>query len=112
MLFMTMPTEKAQKLCAALFRHEVTRPTKFHREFKEAFGRPVFEGLKKLLAMKVKDSERLDLWTSAIWAQVSVYALADRKWHDSFKPSGAGKREWAGKVASHICETVFMAMEG
>jgi len=112
MLFMTLPTEKAQKLCAALFRHEVTRPTKFHREFKVAFSRPVFNGLKKLLAMKVKDAEQLDLWTSAIWAQVSVYALADRRWHDSFKPSGANAREWADKVASHICETLFKTMEG
>ena len=112
MLFMTIPTERAQKLCAALFRHEVTRPTKFHREFKEAFGRPVFNGLKRLLAMKVKDAEQLDLWTSAIWAQVSVYALADRRWHDSFKPSGANARGWADKVASHICETLFKTMEG
>ena len=46
MLFMTLPTERAQKLCALLFRQEVTRPSKFHAEFKEAFGRPVFEGLK------------------------------------------------------------------
>ncbi len=112
MLFMTLPTERAQKLCAGLFRHEVTRPTKFHDEFKEAFGRPVYEGLRKLLAMKVKDVEQLDLWTSAIWAQVSVYALADRRWHDSFKPSGANAREWADKVASHICETLFKTMEG
>ena len=28
-LFMTIPTEKAQKLCAGLFRHEVVSPTKF-----------------------------------------------------------------------------------
>ena len=111
MLFMTLPTERAQKLCAALFRHEVTRPTKFHGEFKEAFGRPVYEGLKKLLAMKVKDAERQDLWASAIWAQVSVYALADRKWHADFKPSGMGVREWADKVSAHICETVFKALE-
>ena len=59
MLFMTLPTERAQKLCAGLFRHEVTRPTKFHAEFKEAFGRPVYEGLKRILAMKVKDGERM-----------------------------------------------------
>ena len=58
MLFMTLPTERAQKLCAALFRHEVTRPTKFHAEFKEAFGRPVYEGLRKLLAMKTPSSRR------------------------------------------------------
>ena len=65
MLFMTLPTERAQKLCAGLFRHEVTRPTKFHDEFKEAFGRPVYEGLRKLLAMKVKDEERLELLTTS-----------------------------------------------
>ena len=112
MLYMTLPTAKPQKLCAALFRHEVTRPTKFHKEFKEAFGRPVYEGLKKLLAMKVKDEARLDLWAASIWAQVSVYALADRKWHADFRPKGAGVREWAGKVRDHICEQVFLAVKG
>ena len=112
MLFMTLPTAPAQKLCAALFRHEVTAPTKFHREFKESFGRPVYDGLKKLLARKVRDPEALDLWASSIWAQVSVYALADKKWHGDFKPSGAGVREWAEKVRDHICETVFNGLEG
>ena len=109
MLFMTLPTERAQKLCAALFRHEVTRPTKFHAEFKEAFGRPVFEGLRRLLAMKVKDAEELDLWTSSVWAQVSVYALADVKWHKSFRPTGVDNRAWAEKVTDSICEQVFLA---
>ena len=104
---MTLPSERAQRLCAALFRHEVTRPTKFHAEFKEAFGRPVFEGLKKLLAMKVGDAEALDLWTSSIWAQVSVYALADAKWHGDFRPKGVGVRAWADRVRDHICEIVF-----
>jgi len=110
MLFMTLPTERAQRLCAALFRHEVARPTKFHKEFKAAFGRPVFEGLKKLLAMKVKDEEELDLWTSSIWAQVSVYALADRTWQADFKPSNADVREWAVKVGDHICATLVSAL--
>ena len=109
MLFMTLPTERAQKLCAGLFRHEVTRPTKFHDEFKEAFGRPVYEGLRKLLAMKVKDEERLELLTTSIWAQVSVYALADVKWHKSFRPAGVGNRAWAEKVTDSICESVFIA---
>ena len=109
MLFMTLPTERAQKLCAALFRHEVTRPTKFHAEFKEAFGRPVYEGLRKLLAMKVKGEERLELLTTSIWAQVSVYALADVKWHKSFRPAGVDNRAWAEKVTDSICEQVFLA---
>ena len=109
MLFMTLPTERAQKLCAALFRHEVTRPTKFHAEFKEAFGRPVYEGLRRLLSMKVKDAERLELLTTSIWAQVSVYALADVKWHKSFRPTGVDNRAWAEKVTDSICEQVFLS---
>ena len=107
MLFMTLPTKRAQRLCAGLFRHEVTSPTKFHEAFKEAFGRPVYEGLRKLLAMKVKDEERLELLTTSIWAQVSVYALADVKWHKSFRPMGLGNRAWADKVRDYICEQVF-----
>ena len=110
MLFMTLPSKREQKLCAALFRHEVTRPTKFHAEFKEAFGRPVYEGLRKLLAMKVKGEERPELLTTSIWAQVSVYALADVKWHRSFRPKSVGNRAWAEKVADSICESVFSVL--
>ena len=111
MLFMTMPTEKVQKLCAALFRHEVTRPTKFHNEFKEAFGRPVYEGLKKLLSSKMKDDVKLDLLASSIWAQVSIYALADEKWHKSFRPKGVTLRKWSEIVCDHICEMIFITLD-
>ena len=111
MLFMTIPTERAQKLCAALFRHEVTRPTKFHREFSDAFGKPVYEGLRALLSRKVKDSEKLDLWCSSVWAQVSVYALADVEWHKAFRPKGAKARAWAKRVSDHICDQVFLSLD-
>jgi AcrR family transcriptional regulator len=111
MLFMTIPTERAQKLCAALFRHEVTRPTKFHREFSDAFGKPVYEGLRALLSRKVKDAERLDLWCSSVWAQVSVYALADVEWHKAFRPKGAKARAWAKRVSDHICDQVFLSLD-
>ncbi len=111
MLFMTLPSERAQKRCAALFRHEVTRPTKFHAEFKETFGRPVYEGLRDLLAMKIADGEELELWTSSVWAQVSVYALVDKVWRVSFRPAGVSDRVWAEKVADHICATVFSQLE-
>lgn len=111
MLFMTIPTEKAQKLCAALFRHEVTRPTKFHNEFKESFGRPVYEGLKKLISSKMKDDVKLDLLTSSIWAQVSIYALADEKWHKSFRPKGVTSRKWSEIVCDHICESIFITLD-
>lgn len=110
MLFMTIPTEEPQKLCAALFRHEVTRPTKFHEEFKNAFGRPVYEGLKKLLSRAVSDDEKLDLLASSVWAQVAVYALVDEKWHKSFRPDGIEKRTWARKVAEHICDGIFVSL--
>ncbi len=111
MLFMTLPTERPQELCAALFRHEVTHPTKFHLEFSAAFGKPVYDGLKKLLSRKVRNADKLDLWTSSIWAQVSVYALADKTWHSAFRPEGAGNRVWADKVADHICEQVFSGLK-
>jgi AcrR family transcriptional regulator len=111
MLFMTIPTEKAQKLCAALFRHEVTRPTKFHNEFKEAFGRPVYEGLKKLISSKMKDDVKLNLLTSSVWAQVSIYALADEKWHKSFRPKGMTSRKWSEIVCDHICESIFILLD-
>ena len=110
MLFMTIPTEREQKLCAALFRHEVTRPTKFHREFSDAFGKPVYEGLRALLSRKVKGSEKLDLWCSSVWAQVSVYALADVEWHKAFRPRGAKARAWAKRVSDHICDQVFLSL--
>ena len=106
-LFMTLPSAKPQKLCAGLFHHEATHPTKFHAEFKRDFGKPVYDGLRKLLAMKIGDEEQLERWTSSIWAQVSVYALADKAWHASFRPKGVAVRAWAEKVRDHICETVF-----
>ena len=111
MLFMTIPTERAQRLCAALFRHEVTRPTKFHKEFSDAFGKPVYEGLRALLSRKVKGAEELDLWCSSVWAQVSVYALSDVQWHKAFRPRGAKARAWAKRASDHICGQVFLSLD-
>ena len=99
-LFMTLPTEPAQALCAALFRHEVTHPTKFHAD-----------SLRNLLARAISDETQLELWTTSIWAQVSVYALADKTWHASFRPEGVGVRAWAEEVRDHICATLFASVK-
>ena len=109
-LFMTIPTEKAQKLCAGLFRHEVTAPTKFHAEFKRDFGKPVYDALRELLAMALDDEDAIELWASSVWAQVSVYALADKKWHASFQPKGVKPADWRAKVGEHIAEAVFASL--
>ena len=109
-LFMTIPTEKAQKLCAGLFRHEVVSPTKFHAEFKRDFGKPVSDALKELLAMALDDEYAIELWASSVWAQVSIYALADRKWHASFQPKGTKTADWRAKVGEHIAEAVFASL--
>ena len=109
-LFMTIPTEKEQRLCAGLFRHEVTAPTKFHAQFKRDFGKPVYDALRELLAMAIGDDTEIELWTSSIWAQVSVYALADRKWHGSFHPKGVNMAVWRAKVGKHICNAVFASL--
>ena len=109
-LFMTIPTEKAQKLCAGLFRHEVVSPTKFHAEFKRDFGKPVSDALKELLAMALDDGNAIELWASSVWAQVSIYALSDRKWHASFQPKGVKPAEWRAKVGEHIAGAVFASL--
>ena len=106
-LFMTLPTEKAQKRCAARCRHEVTRPTAFHAEFRESFGKPVYDALRRLVAMAVDDAEEQELWTSSVWAQVSVYALADKSWHASFRPKGVKDAAWRARVCDHICHALF-----
>ena len=110
-LFMTLPTEPAQELCAALFRHEVTHPTKFHAEFLHDFGKPVYDALQNLLAHVLSDETQLELWTTSVWAQVSVYALADKTWHASFRPEGVGVRAWADEVRDHICTTLFASVK-
>ncbi len=110
MLFMTLPTKRAQKLCAALFRQEVVSPTKFHAEFKKDFGKPVYDALRDLLSMAVEGEEELELWTTTVWAQVSVYALADAKWQASFRPAGVSTRAWAEKVRDHICAQMFKSL--
>ena len=110
-LFMTLPTEPAQAACAALFRHEVTRPTKFHAEFQRDFGKPVYDSLRNLLARAIKDATQLKLWTTSVWAQVSVYALADTVWHASFRPAGIGVRDWAAQVRDHICANLFASVK-
>ena len=110
-LFMTLPTEPAQALCAALFRHEVTHPTKFHAEFLRDFGKHVYDALRNLLARVLADETQLELWTTSVWAQVSVYALADKTWHASFRPEGVGVRAWAEEVRDHICATLFASVK-
>ena len=110
-LFMTLPTEPAQELCAALFRHEVSLPTKFHAEFLRDFGKPVYDALRNLLARVFADETQLELWTTSVWAQVSVYALADKTWHASFRPEGVGVRAWAEEVRDHICATLFASVK-
>ena len=110
-LFMTLPTEPAQSLCASLFRHEVTHPTKFHAEFLCDFGKPVYDSLRNLLARAISDETQLELWTTSIWAQVSVYALSDVQWHKAFRPRGAKARAWAKRVSDHICGQVFLSLD-
>ena len=109
-LYMTLPTEPRQKLCAGLFRHEVTRPTKFHEDFERDFGKPVYDSLRRLLAMAVGDGVQLELWTSLVWSEVSVYALADSRWHRAFRPEGRTTSEWRDEIRDFLCERIFSAL--
>ena len=110
MLFMTIPTERAQKLCAGLFRQEVTRPTEFFKDFMDAFGKPVYAALEKLIAKATDDAGDVSQWTAAIWSQVSVYALADEKALKPFRPKGLTRAAWRDAVAEHIAASVFAGL--
>lgn len=119
MLFMTIPTERAQKLCAGLFRQEVTRPTEFFKDFMDAFGKPVYAALEELIAMAspkvlAMASSKVPavpsprgLVTAAIWSQVTIYALADEKALRPFRPKGLTRAAWREAVAEHIAASVF-----
>lgn len=106
-LYMTLPTERAQKLCAGLFRHEVSSPTKFYAEFKRDFGTPVFKSLESLIRMAEKDERKVALISASIWSQVSVYALADAKWTAAFRPKGLKLADWRQSIIDYICENIF-----
>ena len=106
-LYMTLPSATAQIQCAVLFREEVTHPTKFHDDFRRDFGRPIFEALRKLLAMALDDEDEVLLWASSVWAQVSAYALADPVWHEDFRPNGMSNADWSARIRDHICKTLF-----
>ena len=110
MLFMTIPTERAQKLCVGLFRHEVTHPTEFFKDFMDAFGKPVHAALEKLIARATDDAGEVAQWTASVWSQVSVYALADEKALKPFRPKGLTRTAWRESVAEHIAASVFAAL--
>lgn len=110
-LFMTLPTERPQRLCAGLFRHEVTCPTKFHQEFMRDFGKPVYDSLYALITQKEHNPAKADLIASAVWSQVSIYALADQRFHQSFRPAKISTEAWRERVRDFICERVFGGMQ-
>lgn len=107
MLFMTIPTERAQKLCAGLFAREVAQPTAFFGEFTEAFGKPVFVALERLVAMGEKDARKVKLITASVWSQVSVYALADEKAIRPFRPKGLTKPAWRKLLVEQISSSAL-----
>lgn len=107
MLFMTIPTERAQKLCAGLFAREVAQPTAFFGEFMDDFGKPVFAALEKLVAMGEPDARKAKLLTASIWSQVSVYALADEKALKPFRPKGLSKPAWRELLVDQISSTAL-----
>lgn len=106
-LYMTIPTAKAQRLCCGLFRHEVSSPTKFHSEFVKAYGEPIYCSLYNLIARIERDPVKIALWTSSIWSQITVYALADRSWQRSFRPKGVTDAAWREILGDFICRNFF-----
>ena len=42
--------------------------------------------------------------------RTSVYALADKSWHKSFRPKGTGNAEWAARIRDHICAALSLSV--
>ncbi|MBR1871135.1 MAG: TetR/AcrR family transcriptional regulator [Kiritimatiellae bacterium] len=106
-LYMATSRKRAQRLCASLFRHEVTHPSRWAGELKTSFGKPVYDSLRELLAMSDLSGDAIDLLASAVWAQICIYALADGFWLRSFRPAGMAGKKWACKIKEHICAGIF-----
>lgn len=105
-------TEEPHVFTARIFRWEVTRPSSICKELQMTYGRLVYEGLKKLVAMAIGDDPvKVKLWCAAIWSRVAMLALADEMWLENFIPQGMSRAEWVDAIAENECEIIFKSLK-
>ena len=96
---------------AGAFRHEVVNPSALSGHILEAYGRPLFESLCRLLRMATRTEMEVRLWATAIWSQLSSYALVDPMWQEPFRPEGVTREAWGAAFADFICARVFRELK-
>lgn len=96
---------------AGAFRHEVFKPSALSGRILESYGRPLFDSLCRLLRMAAQTETEVRLWATAIWSQLSAYALVDPMWQEPFRPEGVTREAWGAAFADFICARVFKELK-
>ena len=105
-------TEAPGVYTARIFRWEVTRPSSICQELQVTYGKLVYSGLERLLALALGDDRRaIKLWSASIWSRMAIFALADDLWLQPFAPEGMSRAAWIAATADQICHDVFSAMD-
>ncbi|MCR5413140.1 MAG: TetR family transcriptional regulator [Kiritimatiellae bacterium] len=93
------------------FRQEVTRPSAMYGYLKERYAMPVFNCLKRLLAMAAATEEEALLWMTSIWSQLSAVAIVDSKWQDVFRPGGVSRLRWGRRFGDFVLDSIFRELK-
>lgn len=110
-LALTSSRESPGREISGIFRHEMTSPSSMHGYLKRKFMKPAFDCLKHLVEMGGSPSPAETLrHLSAVWSQVSIYALLDETWQRHFRPSRVSRRRWMSTVADGICAGLFQSL--
>ena len=64
-----------------------------------------------LLRMATRTEMEVRLWATAIWSQLSSYALVDPMWQEPFRPEGVTREAWGAAFADFICARVFRELK-
>ena len=104
-------TEAPGVYTARIFRWEVTRPSSICKELQVTYGKLVYSGLERLLAMALGEDRRaIKLWSASIWSRLAIFALADEQWLQPFEPDGLTREEWVRAMADLICDDIFTSL--
>lgn len=93
------------------FRQEMIHPSSMYGFFKEKYGLPVFNCLKRLLMMAVRSEREALMWMAAIWSQLSATVLVDQRWQDVFRLRGTKCDRWGGEFADFVLRGIFRELK-
>ena len=101
-------TRSPAREAAGIFRHEMTEPSSMHEYIKREFLEPTFNCFRRLVEICGSDSEATTLSIlSAVWSQMSIYALLADVWQKPFRPAAIPRAQWIDRIAGDIADCVF-----